>query len=93
MKCFYGISILEPSTIEEFDRCEGPRIITHTNHPMKPLKVQDTSVTNIWLKTYGLKAFMIECPTDEVDSVIKKQSLLQSDSLLVEPSGSTKQSI
>jgi len=77
MKCFYGIGILEPAEITDFDRCEGPRIITHTSHPMKPLPAlrQDLSITYIWLKTYGLKAFMIECPTNEVESTIKTLNL------------------
>jgi len=80
MKCFYGIGILDPSVIEEFDRCEGPRIITHTSHPMKPLPalVQDTSITNLWLKTYGLKSFMVECLTSEVETVIKTLNLVRS---------------
>jgi hypothetical protein len=78
MKCFYGIGVLEPSIIEEFDRCEGPRIITHINHPLGPSPYNPIpEESRIWLKTFGLHSFMIACLTSEVESVIKSLNLVR----------------
>jgi hypothetical protein len=77
MKCFYGQGILHPSTLEEYDRCEsGSRIIDHINHP-EIKGVEESSISSIWLKTFGLRSFMIECPTSEVESVIQSLNLVR----------------
>ena len=73
-ECFYGIEVLEPSSIEVFDRDEGPRIIDHVNHPMD-MRGEDPERSSIWLKTYGLKAFLIHCKTSELEQVIQKLNL------------------
>ena len=78
MKCFYGIGVLEPSNTAVFDRNEGPRIITHINHPLGPQPFNPIPEEScIWLKTYGLADFMIRCPTSDVESVIKTLNLVR----------------
>jgi len=60
------------STIEEFDRNEGPRVIAHVNGGIYPL-------INIWLKTYGLKSFVVQCRQWEVDKRIKDLNLIRKE--------------
>ena len=71
----YGAGILEPSSMEEFDRLEGPRVITHINHPWNGEGQQEMEKSCIWLKTYGLKSFVINCPVGEVEEVVKALNL------------------
>jgi len=73
----YVQHFLSPSTIEEFDRVEGPRIITHINHPWDGDHKEVLEKSCIWLKTYGLKSFVINCPTSEVEAVIRDLSLIR----------------
>lgn len=70
--CYYGQAILMQSTIEEFDRDEGPRVINHVNDSVYPL-------INIWLKTYGLKSFVVQCRQWEVDKCIKDLNLIRKE--------------
>jgi hypothetical protein len=62
--CYYGGDILMQSTIDEFDRCEGPRIITHISKSIHPL-------VSIWLKTYGSKSFIVQCHECDIERCIK----------------------
>lgn len=71
---FHSTGCLEPSTIEEFDRTEGPRIVTHINHPiMSDGHTEDKSIFCIWLKTYGLASFEIQ--TSDVLATVTKYNL------------------
>jgi hypothetical protein len=79
IECFYGRGILEPSTIEEYNRCEdSTMVIKHINHSLDNVNghyIENLDVSNIWLKTYGLSSFMIKCPSLKVEVVINTYNL------------------
>ena len=63
------------SDLHEYTRVEGPiKKYSHINHPSKPLQgkwVENEKMSNIWLKTYGLTSWMIECQTENLEDVLK----------------------
>ena len=73
VRCYYGNSILKPSCLEVYDKHEASiREIRHINPSF------DGRV-NIWLKTYGLKDFLIECDIEDAGKVIEKYKLIKSE--------------
>jgi hypothetical protein len=65
-----------PSSIGEYDRTESrERIITHINSPLDDKGREQRGICNIWLKTYGLSSFMVECKIRDINRVIKQLKL------------------
>ena len=81
--CFYGAGVLEPSTIEEYDRCEGStRVIDHINYPWGDKGKQVLTEVCIWLKTYGSKSFMVKCSVFELVPTIQAFNLIMTEDQL-----------